>query len=118
MSLYDSNLRKKISEKLHDDIGGSIIALKMRCINKKSMKDEVQILSNIYERVREISSDLDMQHKFSQSIEDGINILVNEMCNVFDKKIINVFPDKINKITDNTIIEAIIMTSKELITNL
>jgi signal transduction histidine kinase len=117
MSLYESNLRKQISETLHDDIGGSIIALKMKFINKEGMKNEVQLLSNIYERVRELSSDLDMQHKFSQSIEDGINILVNEMCNAFDKKSINVFPDKINEITDNAIIEAVIMTTKELITN-
>jgi len=117
MSIYESNLRKQISEKLHDDIGGSIIALKMKCINKKGMEDEVKLLSNIYERVREISSDLDMQHKFSQTIEDGINILVNEMCNGFDKKNINVFPDEINDIDDNIFIEDIIMTTKELITN-
>jgi len=117
MSLYEINLRKQISEKLHDDIGGSIIALKMKCINKEGMKNEVQLLSNIYERVRELSSDLDMQHKFSQTIEDGINILANEMCNGFDKKNINVFPDEINKITNNVLIEDVIMTTKELITN-
>ena len=117
MSIYESNLRKKISETLHDDIGGSIIALKMRCTNKEGMENETKLLSDIYERVREISSDLDMQHKFSKSIEDGINILANEMCNGFEKKSINVFPDKINEITDNAIIEDVIMTSKELITN-
>ena len=117
MSKYESNFRKQISEKLHDDIGGSIIALKMKCLNKKGMENEIQLLSNIYERVREISSDLDMQHKFSQSIEDGIDILANEMCNGFDKKNINVFPDEINKITDNILIQDIIMTTKELITN-
>ena len=117
MSLYESNLRKQISEKLHDDIGGSIIALKMKCINKEGMKNEVQLLSNIYERVRELSSDLDIQHKFSQSIEEGINILVNEMCNGFDKKNINVFPNEINEITDSALIEDVIMTTKELITN-
>ena len=117
MSKYESNFRKHISEKLHDDIGGSIIALKMKCINKEGMGNEVELLSNIYERVRKISSDLDMQHKFSQSIEDGINILVNEMCNEFDKKNINVFPDEINEITNRALIEDIIMTTKELITN-
>ena len=117
ISIYESNLRKQISEKLHDDIGGSIIALKMRHINREGMENEVQLLSDIYERVREISSDLDMQHKFSQSIEDGINILVNEMCNGFDKKNINVFPAKINEIDNNTLVEDIIMTTKELITN-
>ena len=117
ISKYESNIRKKISERLHDDIGGSIIALKMKCVNKEGMKNEVELLSNIYEKVREISSDLDIQHKFSQTIEDGIDILVNEMCNGFDKKNINVFPDKINEITDNALIEDVIMTSKELITN-
>jgi len=117
MFVYDSNLRKKISERLHDDIGGSIIALKMKCINKEGMKDEVELLSNIYERVREISSDLDMQHKFSKSIEDGIDILVNEMCNEFDKTNINVFPEKINEINDSALIDDILMTTKELITN-
>ena len=116
-SKYESNLRKQISEKLHDDIGGSIIALKMRCINKEDMQNEVELLSNIYERVRELSSDLDMQHKFSQTIEDGIDILANEMCNEFDKININVFPSKINEITDNILIEDVIMTTKELITN-
>ena len=35
----------------------------------------------------------------------------------FDKKNINVFPDEINDITDNIFIEDIIMTTKELITN-
>ena len=117
MFKYESNLRKLISEKLHDDIGGSIIALKMKCINKEGMENELEALSKIYERVRELSSDLDMQHKFSKSIEDGINILVNEMCNGFDKKNINVFPDEINEITDSALIEDIIMTTKELITN-
>ena len=117
ISKYESNLRKQISEKLHDDIGGSIIALKMKCINKKGMESEVDLLSNIYERVRQLSSDLGMQHKFSQTIEDGIDILVNEMCNEFDKKNVNVFPDEINKIDDNILIEDVIMTTKELITN-
>ncbi|MFL2573628.1 MAG: sensor histidine kinase [Flavobacteriales bacterium] len=117
ISKYESNIRKQISEKLHDDIGGSIIALKMKFINKEGMKNEVQLLSNIYEKVRKISSDLDVQHKFSQTIEDGIDILVNEMCNGFDKKNINVFPDGINKITDKVLIENVIMTTKELITN-
>jgi len=117
ISEYEYNLRKQISENLHDDIGGSIIALKMKCINKKGMESEVDLLSNIYERVRQLSSDLGMQHKFSQTIEDGIDILVNEMCNEFDKKNVNVFPDEINKIDDNILIEDIIMTTKELITN-
>ena len=37
ISKYEYDLRKKISERLHDDIGGSIIALKMKCLDKKEM---------------------------------------------------------------------------------
>ena len=47
ISKYESNLRKQISEKLHDDIGGSIIALKMKCINKEGMENEIELLSKI-----------------------------------------------------------------------
>tara|TARA_B100001758_G_scaffold228554_1_gene222803 strand:- start:386 stop:1327 length:942 start_codon:yes stop_codon:yes gene_type:complete len=117
ISKYEYDLRKKISERLHDDIGGSIIALKMRCSDKKGMANEVKLLDDIYNSVRSLSSDLDIQHKFSQTIENGIDILVDEMCHSFKKTTINVFPQSINEIDDQDLIQDIIMTVKELITN-
>ena len=117
ISKYEYDLRKKISERLHDDIGGSIIALKMKCSDKKEMVNEVKLLDDIYNNVRSLSSDLDIQHKFSQTIENGIDILVNEMCSSFKKTTVNVFPDSINEIDDQDLIQDIIMTVKELITN-
>ena len=90
ISKYEYDLRKKISERLHDDIGGSIIALKMKCSDKKEMVNEVKLLDDIYNNVRSLSSDLDIQHKFSQTIENGIDILVNEMCSSFKKTTVNV----------------------------
>ena len=117
ISKYEYDLRKKISERLHDDIGGSIIALKMKCSDKKEMANEVKLLDDIYNNVRSLSSDLDMQHKFSQTIENGIDILVNEMCSSFKKTTVNVFPDSINEIDDQDLIQDVIMTVKELITN-
>ena len=117
ISKYEYDLRKKISERLHDDIGGSIIALKMKCSDKKEMANEVKLLDEIYNNVRTLSSDLDIQHKFSQTIENGIDILVNEMCSSFKKTTVNVFPDSINEIDDQDLIQDIIMTIKELITN-
>ena len=87
ISKYEYDLKKKISERLHDDIGGSIIALKMKCSDKKEMANEVKLLDNIYNNVRSLSSDLNIQHKFSQSIENGIDILVNEMCALLKKQL-------------------------------
>ena len=118
ISKYEYDLRKKISERLHDDIGGSIIALKMKCSDKKEMENEVKLLDDIYNNVRSLSSDLDIQHKFSQTIENGIDILVNEMCSSFKKTTVNVFPDSINEIDDQDLIQDVIMTVKELITNI
>jgi len=117
ISKYEYDLRKKISERLHDDIGGSIIALKMKCSDKKEMANEVKLLDDIYNNVRSLSIDLDIQHKFSQTIENAIDILVNEMCSSFKKTTVNVFPDSINEIDDQDLIQDIIMTVKELITN-
>ena len=95
----------------------SIIALKMKFSDKNEMANEVKLLDDIYNNVRSLSSDLDMQHKFSQTIENGIDILVNEMCNSFKKTTVNVFPDSINEIDDQDLIQDVIMTVKELITN-
>ena len=117
ISKYENNLRKKISERLHDDIGGSIIALKMKFSDKKEMANEVKLLDNIYNNVRSLSSDINIQHKFYQSIENGIEILVNEMCGSFKKTTVNVFPESINDIDDAELIQNVIMTVKELITN-
>ena len=117
ISKYEYDLRKKISERLHDDIGGSIIALKMKCSDKKEMASEVKLLDDIYNNVKSLSSDLDIQHKFSQTIENGIDILVNEMCGSFKKTTVNVFPESINDIDDPELIQDVIMTIKELSTN-
>ena len=89
----------------------------MKCSDKKEMANEVKLLDDIYNNVRSLSSDLDMQHKFSQTIENGIDILVNEMCGSFKKTTVNVFPDSINEIDDQDLIQDVIMTVKELITN-
>ena len=117
ISKYEYDLRKKISERLHDDIGGSIIALKMKFSYKKEMANEVKLLDDIYNNVRSLSKDLNIQHKFSQTIENGIDILVNEMCGSFKKTTVNVFPESINDIDDPELIQNVIMTVKELITN-
>ena len=89
----------------------------MKCSAKKELANEVKLLDDIYNNVRSLSSDLDMQHKFSQTIENGIDILTNEMCSSFKKTTVNVFPELINEIDDQDLVQDVIMSIKELITN-
>jgi len=118
ISEYEASLRKRISEKLHDDLGGSIAALKMKWIGKKELADDVKILDDLYQDVRKFSKDLNFQNKFHlKSIEEAIHILSNEMCANFRKKTINIFPKEINKIKNKNLIDDVVMTTKELITN-
>jgi signal transduction histidine kinase len=121
---YEEETKMKISEKLHDDIGGSLAALKMRLSQLNdpnycsSLSNEIKSLDNIYNDVRALSRDLNTQNKFSQTIQEGIDILINEMCSSFKNTICNVYPEKkINKIKDKELIQNIILTTKELITN-
>ena len=102
ISEYEASLRKRISEKLHDDLGGSIAALKMKWVSKKELSDDVKILDDLYQDVRKFSKDLNFQNKFHlKSIEEAIHILSNEMCANFRKKTINIFPKEINNINDS-----------------
>ena len=118
ISKYEANLRKRISEKLHDDLGGSIAALKMKWIGKKELSDDVKILDNLYQDVRKFSKDLNFQNKFHlKSIKEAIHILSEEMCANFRKKTINIFPKEINNIKNKNLIDDVVMTTKELITN-
>ena len=118
ISEYEANLRKRISEKLHDDLGGSIAALKMKWVGKKELSDDVKILDDLYQDVRKFSKDLSFQNKFHlKSIEEAIHILSNEMCANFRKKTINIFPKEINNIKNKNLIDDVVMTTKELITN-
>ena len=118
ISEYEANLRKRISEKLHDDLGGSIAALKMKWVGKKELSDDVKILDDLYQDVRKFSKDLNFQNKFHlKSIEESIHTLSEEMCANFRKKTINIFPKEINNIKNKNLIDDVVMTTKELITN-
>ena len=118
ISSYELNLRKTISERLHDDIGGSLAALKMKLINNKTADDDLNILDKIYNDVRTLSRDLDTQIKFHTSLKNSIQDLIDEMCSNFEKTSLNVFPEsEIKKITNQEFIQNTILTLKELITN-
>ncbi len=124
MTNYEEKIKKKISEKLHDDIGGSLAALKMRLSQlndsnyHSSLNNEIKSLDSIYNDVRALSKDINTQNKFSPTIKEGVNVLINEMCSSFKNTTCNIYPEKkIKKIKNKELIQNIILTTKELITN-
>ena len=125
ISSYDMLIKNKASEKLHDDIGGSLAALKMRLIQLNdpeyysALKNEIEIVDSIYDQVRNLSKDLNIKNKFSNNLEEILENLVDEMCPSFQNVELNIFPkEKLNRIEDQEFINAIALTAKELITNI
>ena len=125
ISSYEMLIKNKASEKLHDDIGGSLAALKMRLTQLNdpqyysALKKEIKIVDNIYDQVRSLSKDLDIKNKFSNNLEEILDNLVEEMCSSFQNVELNIFPkEKLNSIEDQEFINAIALTAKELITNI
>jgi len=125
ISSYEMLIKNKASEKLHDDIGGSLAALKMRLtqLNDEqyysALKNEIKIVDSIYDQVRNLSKDLNIISKFSNNLEEILDNLVEEMCSSFQNVELNIFPkEKLNSIKDQEFINAVLLTAKELITNI
>lgn len=125
ISSYEMLIKNKASEKLHDDIGGSLAALKMRLTQLNdpeyysALKNEIEIVDSIYDQVRNLSKDLNIKNKFSNNLEEILENLVDEMCSSFQNVELNIFPkEKLNSIEDQEFINALALTAKELITNI
>jgi signal transduction histidine kinase len=125
ISSYEMLIKNKASEKLHDDIGGSLAALKMRLTQLNdpeyysALKNEIKIVDSIYDQVRNLSKDLNIKNKFSNNLEEILENLVEEMCSSFQNVELNIFPkEKLNSIKDQEFVNAISLTTKELITNI
>jgi len=125
ISSYEMLTKNQASEKLHDDIGGSLAALKMRLTQLNdpqyysALKNEIKIVDSIYDQVRNLSKDLNIKNKFSNNLEEILDNLVEEMCTSFQNTELNIFPkEKLNSIKDQEFINAISLTAKELITNI
>ena len=117
-------IKNKISEQLHDNIGGSLAALKMRLsqLNDpnyyQALKLEINNLELIYHQVRDLSHDLSSNPKFTSSFYEKLNISIENMTGGFTSKSINVFPiERVNSISDENLQLSILSTCKELITN-
>jgi signal transduction histidine kinase len=84
-----------------------------------ALKNEIKIVDSIYDQVRNLSKDLNIKNKFSNNLEEILDNLVEEMCSSFQNVELNIFPKKkINSINDQEFINAISLTTKELLTNI
>ena len=125
ISSYDLLLKNKASEKLHDDIGGSLAALKMRLTQLNdpqyysALKNEIKILDDIYDDVRTLSKDLNVKNKFNNNLEEIFENLIEEVRYNFKKVELNIFPkEKLNSLKNEEFLNAIMLTAKELVTNI
>ena len=84
-----------------------------------SLNNEIEILDNIYDEVRALSKDLNVKNKFSNNLEELLENLVEEVrCN-FQNINLNIFPkEKLNSLKGEEFINAILLTAKELFTNI
>ena len=117
-------IKNKISEQLHDNIGGSLAALKMRLSHLndpnyyKALRSEINNLELIYHQVRDLSHDLSSEPKLTSSFYEKLNISIEKMTLGFTSKSINIFPiERFNSISDETLELSILSTCNELITN-
>jgi NarL family two-component system sensor histidine kinase LiaS len=124
ISETEIDIKNKISAQLHDNIGGSLAALKMRLsqLNDpnyyQALKSEINNLELIYNQVRDLSHDLNSDPKFTSSFYEKLDISINKMIKSFSSKSVNIFPkEQINNIKDNSLQTTILSTCKELITN-
>ena len=120
----ESEIKNKISEQLHDNIGGSLAALKMRLsqLNDpnyyQALRSEINNLELIYHQVRDLSHDLSSDSKFTSSFYEKLKISIEKMTVGFTSKSVNIFPiDSFNSISDENLQLSILSTCKELITN-
>jgi NarL family two-component system sensor histidine kinase LiaS len=116
--------KNKISEQLHDNIGGSLAALKMRLsqLNDpnyyQALRTEINNLELIYNEVRDLSHELNSEPKFTSSFYEKLDISINKITKGFSSKSINIFPKKqINSIINPNLQNAILLSCQELITN-
>ena len=116
--------KNKISEQLHDNIGGSLAALKMRLslLNDpnyyQALRTEINNLELIYNEVRDLSHELNSEPKFTSSFYEKLDISINKITKGFSSKSINIFPKKqINSIMNPNLQNAILLSCQELITN-
>ena len=108
ISDQEEEIKQKIGEELHDNIGGSLAALKMRLseLNDpnyyQSLRNEINNLEVIYEDVRKLSSNLSVNPHIHESLYEKIQNLCENTFNNDYSISINFFPESQMKLNFNS----------------
>ena len=108
ISDQEEEIKQKIGEELHDNIGGSLAALKMRLseLNDpnyyQSLRNEINNLEVIYNDVRKLSSNLSVNPHIHESLYEKIQNLCENTFHDDYSISINFFPENQMKLNFNS----------------
>ena len=108
ISDQEEEIKQKIGEELHDNIGGSLAALKMRLseLNDpnyyQSLRNEINNLEVIYDDVRKLSSNLSVNPHIHESLYEKIQNLCENTFHDDYSISINFFPESQMKLNFNS----------------
>ena len=120
IAIQEEKIKQEIGEELHDNIGGSLAALKMRLSQLNdpnyysSLKKEINNLEDIYNQVRQISSNLSTNPHIKENFLEKIEILCEKtfanskeiQLEAFPRKeLIKIFDDKLSNNISNILKE-------------
>ena len=125
IAIQEEKIKQEIGEELHDNIGGSLAALKMRLSQLNdpnyysSLKKEINNLEDIYNQVRQISSNLSTNPHIKENFLEKIEILCEKTFNNSKEIQLEAFPrEELIKIFDDKLSNSICNILKEIFANI
>ena len=125
IAIHEEKIKQEIGEELHDNIGGSLAALKMRLSQLNdpnyysSLKKEINNLEDIYNQVRQISSNLSTNPHIKENFLEKIEILCEKTFTNSKEIQLEAFPrEELIKIFDDKLSNSICNILKEIFANI
>ena len=125
IAIQEEKIKQEIGEELHDNIGGSLAALKMRLSQLNdpnyysSLKKEINNLEDIYNQVRQISSNLSTNPHIKENFLEKIEILCEKTFANSKEIQLEAFPrEELIKIFDDKLSNSICNILKEIFANI
>ena len=125
IAIQEENIKQKIGEELHDNIGGSLAALKMRLSQLNdpnyysSLKNEINNLEEIYNQVRQLSSNLSTNPHIKENFLEKIEILCEKTFAGSKEIQLDAFArEELIKIFDDKLSNSICNILKEIFANI
>jgi signal transduction histidine kinase len=125
IAIHEEKIKQEIGEELHDNIGGSLAALKMRLSQLNdpnyysSLKNEINNLEDIYNQVRKISSNLSTNPHLKENFLEKIEILCEKTFTHSKEIQLKAFPrEELIKIFDDKLSNSICNILKEIFANI